>query len=78
LSFSEIGLANVVEGYGEPKRFDPDTNDHHHFRCLKCGKIKDLEITLKEDIEIPEEIIKDITVIRKKLIIEGICRECKN
>ena len=77
LSFSEIGLADLVEGYGEPKRFDPNTHDHHHFRCMKCGKIKDLKIALKEDIEIPEEISKDITVLRKKIIIEGFCKDCK-
>ncbi len=78
LSFSEIGIADVVEGYGEPKRFDPNIHNHHHFRCIKCGKIKDLEIALLEDIEIPEEICKDITVIRKKLIIEGLCKDCKS
>jgi Fur family peroxide stress response transcriptional regulator len=77
LSFSEIGLADVVEGYGEPKRFDPNTYVHHHFRCMKCGKIKDLKIALKEDIEIPEEIRKDIIVIRKRIIIEGFCKDCK-
>lgn len=78
LSFSEIGIADVVEGYGEPKRFDPDIRNHHHFRCMKCGKIKDLGIALLEDIRIPEEISKDITVIRKKLIIEGLCKDCKS
>ncbi len=77
LSFSEIGLTDVVEGYGEPKRFDPNTYVHHHFRCMKCGKIKDLKIALKEDIEIPEEIRKDIIVIRKRIIIEGFCKDCK-
>jgi Fur family peroxide stress response transcriptional regulator len=78
LSFSKIGLADVVEGYGEPKRFDPDIQNHHHFRCIKCGKIKDLKIALLEDIEIPKEISSDITVIRKKLIIEGLCKDCKS
>jgi Fur family peroxide stress response transcriptional regulator len=78
LSFSEIGLADVVEGYGEPKRFDPNIRNHHHFRCMKCGKIKDLGNALLEDIKIPEEISKDISVIRKKLIIEGLCKECEN
>jgi Fur family peroxide stress response transcriptional regulator len=77
LSFSEISLADVVEGYGEPKRFDPNTHVHHHFRCMKCGKIEDLRITLKEDIKIPEEIRKDIIVIRKRIIIEGFCKDCK-
>jgi Fur family peroxide stress response transcriptional regulator len=78
LSFSEMGLADVVEGYGEPKRFDPNVQNHHHFRCIKCGKIKDLGNAMLEDIGIPEEISKDVSVIRKKLIIEGLCNECKS
>ena len=24
LTFSEIGITNIVEGYGQPKRYDPD------------------------------------------------------
>ena len=24
LTFSKIGIANIVEGYGQPKRYDPD------------------------------------------------------
>jgi Fur family peroxide stress response transcriptional regulator len=78
LSFSEMGLADVVEGYGEPKRFDPNIQTHHHFRCMKCGKIKDLGNALLEDLKIPKEIIKDISVTRKRLIIEGFCKNCKS
>jgi len=33
LTFSKIGIALIVEGYGQPKRYDPDVNTHHHFRC---------------------------------------------
>ena len=39
--FSEIGIASLVEGYGETKRYDPDTSRHHHLRCLQCNKIVD-------------------------------------
>ena len=28
LTFSEIGVVDVVEGFGGPKRFDPDIGDH--------------------------------------------------
>ena len=34
LTFSKIGITNVVEGYGQSKRYDPDLNTHHHSRHL--------------------------------------------
>jgi len=77
LSFSEMGLANVVEGYGEPKRFDPDTGKHHHFRCMKCGNIIDFQSELYDSIKIPKKIEEDFTVINRKVILEGFCKDCR-
>jgi len=76
LSFSEIGIADVVEGYGEPKRFDPDTREHHHLRCIKCGNIIDFQNELYDNIEIPEKIKRDFKVTKKRVVLEGICKKC--
>ena len=76
LSFSEIGIADIVEGYGEPKRFDPNTRDHHHFHCTKCGNIIDFQSELYDNIEIPEEIKKEFNVTKRRVILEGICKKC--
>ena len=76
LSFSEIGIVDIVEGYGEPKRFDPDTRSHHHFRCLKCGNIIDFLCNLYDNMEIPREIKKEFKVTKKRVILEGICKNC--
>ena len=77
LSFSEIGIADVVEGYGEPKRFDPDTREHHHLRCTKCGNIIDFQNELYDNIEIPEKIKKNFKVTKKRVVLEGICKKCE-
>jgi Fur family peroxide stress response transcriptional regulator len=76
LSFSEIGITDVVEGYGEPKRFDPDTREHHHLRCIKCGNIIDFQNELYDNIEIPEKIKRDFKVTKKRVVLEGICKKC--
>jgi Fur family peroxide stress response transcriptional regulator len=75
-SFYEIGLANVLDGTGEPKRFDPETHKHYHFRCIECGNIYDFYTDLYNDLEIPEEISNEFHVKRKKIILEGICKYC--
>lgn len=78
LSFSEIGLADVVEGYGEPRRFDPETRNHQHFRCLKCGNIIDFHSELYDNLKIPKEIKNKFKVTRKRVILEGFCKNCSN
>ena len=75
-SFSEIGLANVLDGSGEPKRFDPDTGKHHHFRCTRCGNIYDFRSELYDNMEIPKELKPDFRINKKKVILEGICKFC--
>jgi len=75
-SFYEIGLANVLDGTGEPKRFDPETHRHHHFRCIRCGNIYDFYTDIYDNLETPEEIRNKFNVKRKKVILEGICEYC--
>jgi Fur family peroxide stress response transcriptional regulator len=76
-SFANMGLAKVVEGYGKPKRFDPDTGNHHHFQCIKCHKIIDFHSQTFDKIEIPNDIGSKVTVLNKKVVLEGICDRCK-
>jgi Fur family peroxide stress response transcriptional regulator len=77
LTFARIGVINVVEGYGDSKRFDPDIDDHHHFRCIRCNNIIDFHDKSYDNLKVPEEIENQFTGIRKKVCIEGICKKCK-
>lgn len=76
-TFSEIGIVHVVEGGGQPKRFDPDIEMHHHFRCIRCDRIVDFHHEEFNDITVPEEIDKKFSVIRKKVVLEGLCKKCR-
>jgi Fur family peroxide stress response transcriptional regulator len=75
-TFSEIGLVNTVEGYGEAKRYDPDTQPHHHFRCKKCGKIIDFTEESFNKLQVPKKIREKYTVSDLKVVIEGLCEKC--
>ncbi|MFB0566810.1 MAG: Fur family transcriptional regulator [Candidatus Aminicenantaceae bacterium] len=77
ITFDKIGIITVVEGYGEPKRFDSNFETHHHFRCLKCNTIMDFWDESYDNIDIPEKLNKQCTVLNKKVILEGICEECR-
>ena len=77
LSFAEIGIVTLVEGYGEQKRFEPNLHRHHHFRCIKCYTIYDFENDAYDNIAVPEVVQKQGVIINKRVVLEGICSKCK-
>ena len=77
LTFHKIGLAKVVESTGEPKRFDPNLESHHHFRCINCGEIIDFRHEFYDALEIPAEIKEKFVVLEKKVQLEGFCDQCR-
>jgi Fur family peroxide stress response transcriptional regulator len=76
ISFAEHGIINMVGCFGGPRRFDADISQHHHFRCVRCGKIFDFSSPYYDRLEIPAEMRNNFKVLSKKLILEGVCGEC--
>lgn len=77
LTFAEIGIADVVEGYGGPRRYDPETGSHHHLRCTRCDRIIDFQCEDYDNLAIPEEIRQKFTVLSKRVILNIVCDKCK-
>ncbi|MBW1854119.1 MAG: transcriptional repressor [Deltaproteobacteria bacterium] len=76
LTFSKIGIVTIVEGYRNRRRFDPNMDKHHHAHCIKCGKILDFTSIAFDNLEVPEAIQDEFIIIAKKVVINGICKEC--
>jgi Fur family peroxide stress response transcriptional regulator len=77
LKFQEIGLAKVVESTGSPKSFDPNLEPHHHFKCIKCGRITDFKDEIFDALEVPLTIKGKFVILNKVVHLEGICDKCK-
>lgn len=75
-TFAEIGIIDVVEGYGEAKRYDPDMATHHHFRCTRCNKIIDFHNKDYDNIRVPKEFGKGYEITGIKVVVEGLCNKC--
>ena len=78
ITFTQVGAALIVEGSGEPKRFDANMQTHQHFKCVKCRKIFDLHYKPFDNIKLPHGIAKKFTVLRKTVYLEGLCNRCRN
>lgn len=77
LKFAEVRLVDTVEGSGEPRRFDPEIQEHHHFLCTRCSGIIDIEKAETVDVPVPAEIRHTCTVTGKRIIFHGICESCR-
>ena len=73
----ECGLASKLT-YGDgAARYDIRTDQHHHTRCLKCGKIRDLD---PDDSGETLRCIKPpagFQVVDYRLELIGYCRDCQ-
>jgi len=75
-AFHEMGLVDMVDGYGSARRYDPLLKKHHHFRCRKCDTIIDFASDYYDKIAVPADIAKQCKVTKLQVTIEGLCKKC--
>ncbi len=75
-TFADIGLVDVMEVFGGAKRFDPNVDDHHHLHCIRCGHVIDFFNRTYDELDVPEEIQEEFTVLGKRVVLKGICKAC--
>jgi Fur family peroxide stress response transcriptional regulator len=76
LTFAEMGLAFVVEGSGDVRRYDADLGAHQHFKCIECKRVVDFHYQPFDDIRLPPGVLGKCKVLRKSVYLEGICDRC--
>ena len=59
------------------ERYDRLTTRHHHFKCLKCGGIHDVEIEYPEGINGTIREKYGFQVDRHDVVFTGFCLKCK-
>lgn len=77
LTLSDIGVAFVVEGSGDAKRFDANLDTHQHFKCVKCKRIVDFHHAPFDRVDLPSDLARRFEVIRKTVYLEGLCDRCR-
>jgi Fur family peroxide stress response transcriptional regulator len=78
LTLTKIGIAFVVEGTGQVRRFDGNLNDHQHFRCVRCKRVIDFHCDQFDNMVVPEEVSSTFRILRTTVYVEGICKNCQS
>lgn len=60
----------------ERRRYDPNTDLHHHAICMTCRKVMDIPAT--EAVNIPQHMAHAFTVVCSHVEFFGECAACQN
>ena len=74
---SESGDIQKLEPGCSLKRFDGDTSEHCHIRCVRCDRIADAPLP---DVKIDLEKVKstDFEITGHRLEFLGLCSDCSD
>jgi Fur family transcriptional regulator, ferric uptake regulator len=75
---SEAGMIQKLEISGSQKRFDGITRNHYHVRCLKCGRVDDIETGPIADIDKVMKSVHGYKIVSHRLEFVGVCPRCRN
>ena len=73
---AEEGSLLKVEVPGDADRYDHFTQPHYHARCIRCGKVFDVEMDVISDMGERVRGPKGFTFLGWDVVFKGICPEC--
>ena len=74
---AENGGIRKLEVPGDADRFDHLCHDHYHARCLRCGRVFDVDMDYIEDLEKRIKDAHGFEFSGHDLMFKGICPDCK-
>lgn len=74
--FEKCGIISRVHPLDDRCRFDPNTDRHHHFICLRCKKVDDFYWPGFDRLHPPDEIASFGIAQSQSVEIHGICNNC--
>ena len=75
---ADEGLIREIQGGPGPSRFDGNTGRHYHIRCLGCGRVNDLPISVTSRLEEEAAQAMNFVVLGHEVEIHGLCPQCQH
>lgn len=73
---SKIGEIRKIEVGGAIKRFDGNTTEHYHVRCMVCGRIEDVPESIQFDFGNRVDKTMHYRILSHRLEFVGLCPVC--
>lgn len=73
---SEAGKIQKVEIPGGADRYDHICRRHYHVRCIKCGRVFDVDMDYLEELEKSIHDRHGFTFTGHSIVFSGICPTC--
>ena len=74
---AQEGLIREVHSGGESTRFDGNTGRHYHIRCLGCGRVSDLPVSVTDRFEEEAARAVNYAILGHQVEVQGLCPSCR-
>lgn len=74
---TDNGLLDEVKVPESKNVYEVKKEQHHHMRCIRCGRIDDVSLPL-EDVTRQMEMTTGYRVMRSETVASGICPACQH
>jgi Fur family transcriptional regulator, peroxide stress response regulator len=72
-----IGEARKVTPLHDSARYDGNTAPHHHVVCVRCRRIRDIEVPEFNDLLHGRQTLGDFQLLGCSVEIHALCKECR-
>ena len=74
--FEELGVIRRVPGAGPAQVYDSRTDGHHHLRCVRCGRVSDLQADVDLGRLAGAARERGFVAERVDVTVSGVCPAC--
>ena len=71
------GLIREIHSGGQQARFDGNTGRHYHIRCLGCGRVNDLPMSIDLRLEQQAGLAMNYRILGHEVEVHGLCPSCQ-
>lgn len=80
-NLKELAEGNIISKINHPNRqlyyyLCPNPSHHHHFICLSCHSVEDINFCMLKELEIQIKKITKGKVLSHILQVNGLCKKC--
>lgn len=73
----DLGLITTLGPSSSGVRFDPNSEQHHHYVCMNCDLVRDFESEELDSLVLPDVVRQFGSVKDAQVEVRGLCSKCQ-